>query len=353
MKKFICMAMALTLIFALTACGNNNKNKSDSTSDSESSQSSEAETNSLTVYSPLPPKLLNAATTAFTAETGIAVQTVSDSSSALLKRIAAGDTADVLFGAGAEVVRGQAKLFAPYATTEKPQLDSTFLTEDDLYTPFTPMPIVIMYNKSQTTQAPTGWLNLINNSYRGWVAFANPAASGTSYTALCVTQQLKKELGSDYIDKLCVSIAGKMMTGIADVYKNVGTGEFAAGITLESSAQKYIEAGYDGSIGIVYPSEGTTAALEVSAIIEGTKKEADAQKFIDYISGADFQKVLVSEFKQRTARSDIDDPEGLTPRKDIKFIAYDIETAVSGRTELLKKFSETEKKATEALDDKD
>ncbi|MEG1631346.1 MAG: extracellular solute-binding protein [Hydrogenoanaerobacterium sp.] len=362
MKKFICAALALMLAAGLTGCGSTPAKKSESENSSESSNSSNSsessksestppQSDTLVIYSPLPPKLLQAAADNFSAASGTEVTIISDSSTALLARIAdkAEPKADVLFGAGAEVVRANSQQFTPYAGTENGALDPLFLPADELYTPLTPMPIVLMYNKSQTTQPPTGWANIINSSYRGWVAFASPFSSGTSYTALCITQQLKKVLGSEYLNSFCTSIAGKMLPGISDVYKGVANAEFAVGVTLESSAQKYIDAGYQ-NVGIVYPVEGTTAALEVSAIVADTKKEADARSFIDYVSGAEFQKLLVSEYKLRTARNDIADPEGLTPRRSIKFMAYDMEKAVNDRSTLLKKFNEYEKKATAALD---
>lgn len=353
MKKLLCAVLALALAASLAGCGGDKENKESSTDGKSESTGAEQEAlaDELVVYSPLSPKLLQAAAEGFTASTGTKVQLVSDSSQALFTRMANGASpkADVLFGAGAEVVRERAELFAPYASAQKDKLDPIFLPDDDLYTPFTPVPIVLMYNKSQTTQAPSGWANIINESYRGWVAFASPKSSGTSYTALAVTQQLKQVLGSEYMNSFCTSIAGKMMNNITDVYKAVAGAEFAVGVTLETSAQKYIEAGYENSVGISYPEEGTTAALEVSAIAAGTEKEDDAKAFIDYVSGEEFQKKLVGEFKMRTARSDIDDPEGLIPRKDIVFMEYDVEKAVSERQSIIKKFTEAEEKATAAL----
>lgn len=350
MKKLLCAALALVLVLGLVGCGEKTKAKpEEEESASSASESAEPETSAdtLVVYSPLPQEVLAAAVAGFTAQSGIKVKTVSDSADALIVRLgeeSAAPKADVLFGAGAEIVQQAKALFATYQTSEKAQLDPVFLSKDDLYTPLTPMPIVLMYSKAQTTQAPTGWSSLASSAYSGWVAFANPQYSGTSYTALCVASQ-NKALGSDFIDKLGANLNGKMLDGISDVYKGIAAGKFAAGVTLEGSVYKYLEAGYENTVGIAYPAEGTTAAVEVSAVLAGSAREETAQKFVDYVSGSEFQQTLVTEFGMRTARTDIDDPESLTPRKDIKFIDYSVAQAVDGRQELLKQFAEAVEKS--------
>ncbi|RPF47433.1 iron(III) transport system substrate-binding protein [Hydrogenoanaerobacterium saccharovorans] len=342
MKKLLCAALAMLLVLGLSSCG---KNKEEEV---PVDMPEKAPINDvLTIYSPLPQELLDAAVAGFEEKTGIKTEVVCDSADALIQQLnTEKDTpkADVLFGAGAEVVHQFKTLFSAYESTESSFIDSKFASKNKLFTPLTPMPIVLMYNKEQTTRAPEGWATLINSSYNGWVAFANPEKSGTSYTALCVMAQTK-ETGPEYIEKLALNLDGKMLDGISDVYAKVAEGEFAAGITLESSVKKYLDAGYENLIGIAYPKEGTTAALEVSAIVEGAAHKEMAQQFVDYVSGEDFQKTLVQQFGLRTVRTDLSDPDGLTEKKDINFIDYNIEQAVSGRTELLKKFLDAEKKA--------
>ncbi|WP_312642806.1 extracellular solute-binding protein [Hydrogenoanaerobacterium sp.] len=345
MKKLLCAVLTALVLLGLAGCGKEKKEEVPAIVPEKAPVN-----NVLTIYSPLPQELLDAAIEGFEAQTGVETEVICDSAQVLIQRLNAeknAPKADVLFGAGAEVVAQYKTLFTTYETAESYTLDHTFLSKDNLFTPLTPMPIVLMYSKEQTTKAPEGWATLINSSYNGWVAFANPQESGTSYTTLCVMAQLK-ELGDDYVEKFAVNLDGKMQGGISDVYSKVAAGEFAVGVTLEGSVQKYLDAGYENTVGIAYPAEGTTAALEVSAIVANATHEELAQKFVDYVSGEEFQKILVEQFQLRTVRTDLADPEGLTAKKDIKFVDYNVAQAVNNRADLIQKFTTAAKKATDA-----
>lgn len=359
MKKVLCAVLTASILLSVFAgCGKKPEPSSSSESASEPDAATVAASASgLTIYSPLPQRLAQAAADGFAAQTGVQVNLVCDSAAALIDRISsesAAVQADVLFGCGAEVAQQMSSLFTPYETIAKSGIDARFLHDDALWTPLTPMPVVLFYNKHQTSKAPVGWSALTLNSYKGWIAFADPAASGTSYTALCTIlnaaeKNAKSELKGDaLVQKLAENLDGKMLAGISEVYKSVADGQFAAGVTLESSALKYIEAGYEDIVGVVYPEEGTAAALEVSAIVKGAPHEDYARQFIDYVSGAEFQKQLVSEFGMRTVRTDVTDAEGLTPMKDIVLVDYDYASAVSGRDALLKIFADAEAKSRTA-----
>lgn len=347
MKKILCAVLAASiLLLSVTGCGKKPEEQSSSDPSAPDAVPAAATAGDtvLTVYSPLPQRLAQAAADGFAAQSGIQVELVCDSASALITKIvadAAAPVADVLFGGGAEVVQQMNALFTPYQTAEETSIDKRFLSADGLWTPLSPMPVVLFYNKSQTSKAPAGWEAFTLNSYKGWIAFANPATSGTSYTALCAMQEALKTgklTGDALVEKFAANLDGKMLADVSEVYRQVAAGNFAAGITLESSALKYIAAGHEKTVGIAYPSEGTTAALEVSAVVKGAPHEDYAQQFIDYVSGKEFQELLVSDFDMRTARTDVTDAEGLTPMKDIVLVDYNYAGAVSGRDALLKTF---------------
>lgn len=356
MKNLLCAVLAASiLLLAVTGCGKKPEEQSSSDASSQDAVPAAAvPSDALTVYSPLPQRLAQAAVDGFAAESGIKVELVCDSASALINKIAAdaaAPVADVLFGGGAEVVQQMNALFTPYQTAEKSNLDKRFLNADGLWTPLSPMPVVLFYNKSQTSKAPAGWETFTLNSYKGWIAFANPATSGTSYTALYTMLEAMKSgklNGDALVEKFAENLDGKMLADVSEVYKQVAAGNFAAGVTLESSALKYLEAGHEKTVGIAYPAEGTTAALEVSAVVKGAPHEDYAQQFIDYVSGKEFQALLVSDFDMRTARTDVTEAESLTPMKDIVLIDYDYAGAVSGRDALLKTFDAAIAKASTA-----
>ena len=348
MKKVICALSALVLAAGLFAgCGKTGESTSEA--EQSSSQSQSGEEHELVVYSALPDRITQAAADGYEAYTGVPVRVISDNAGKLIEKIATGSgpQADILFGAGAEVIVQFSDLFTPYIPVEADMLDERFTDAQGLYTGLTPMPIVIMYNKNLTTKAPAGWSTLASSAYAGGVAFANPENSGTSYTALCAMALSAGKDGQanyDFVEQFAANLDGEMMEGISDVYTSVANGQFAAGITLESSVQKYLEAGYDDVVGVVYPEEGAPVALEATAIVKGTGSLADAQSFIDYVSSAEFQTKLMEDFGLRTVRTDTTDPRFYTARQEISFSACTPAQAVAMREELMPRFTAAEAK---------
>ena len=56
--------------------------------------------------------------------------------------------------------------------------------EGDLWTPFSSLPVVLIYHTRLVSPGEvTGWADLLNERWRGRMAFADPAVSGSSYTA--------------------------------------------------------------------------------------------------------------------------------------------------------------------------
>ena len=57
--------------------------------------------------------------------------------------------------------------------------------------PFSILPTVIIYNqKLVPAHTVTGWRDLIDPRWKGKIAFADPSASGSSYTALATLCQI-------------------------------------------------------------------------------------------------------------------------------------------------------------------
>lgn len=350
MKKWLCALLALLVVAGTLSGCKSEKEPSEESSGTDSSVAQEEDERELVVFSALPDDVALAAADGFEELTGVSVSIVSDSAVRLVNRIGRGEErgADVLLGAGAETVVQCKDLFEPYVTAEAENVDERFTAADGLYTGITPIPIVIMYNKNKTTKAPSGWSTLAAAAYKGGVAFASPENSGTSYTALCaMATAAAGEDGApayDIVEQFAANLDGEMMDSVSDVYSSVAAGEFAAGVTLESSVLKYMNGGYENVVGIAYPEEGTPVALEVGALVKGAVNKTDAQAFLDYVSSAEFQNILMERFGRRTVRTDTIDPRFATEKKDITFSALTPEQAVTMRDELMPRFTAGELK---------
>ena len=124
----------------------------------------------------------------FERRTGVWVQVVSGGTTELLERIAAeaeAPVADVMFGGGVESLEANANLFTPYHAEGSDSILPQYRSADGLWTPFSALPLVLIYNpKLLCAQDLTSWADLLKPELRGRIAFADPAVSGSSYTAL-------------------------------------------------------------------------------------------------------------------------------------------------------------------------
>ena len=124
----------------------------------------------------------------FEERTGIWVEVVTGGTNELLDQIRAeadNPRADVMFGGGVESLSACAGYFTPYQCAGAEEIDGQFRAPGDLWTPFSALPVVLICNtKLLPPGAVSGWADLLRPEYRGRIAFADPAVSGSSYTAL-------------------------------------------------------------------------------------------------------------------------------------------------------------------------
>ncbi|MBW7460575.1 ABC transporter substrate-binding protein, partial [Paenibacillus sepulcri] len=280
------------------------------------------------IYSTNNAEINNPNVNEFQERTGVQVELIAGGTGELLKRVEAekdNPLGDVMFGGDIASLRAYGDYLEPYETKEKTNLNPGYLDTGSLYTPFTLLPMVIMYNKDlvSETDAPKSWNDLLNEKWKGKIAFADPGKSSSSFTQLAtmLTAYGKDdEKGWDFVKKFVANLDGKLLSGSGLVYEGVASKEFAVGITLEEAALRYVEGG--APVGIVYPSEGTVVTPDGMAVIKGAKNQANAQAFIDFASGIDVQNLLQDEFLRRSVRNDVAPKSGLPEIGSIKTVDY-------------------------------
>ena len=107
------------------------------------------------------------------------------------------------------------------------------------------------------------------------------------------------------------------------------------GITLEETAKKAIQAGYD--ISMVYPADGTSAVPDGVAMVKNAPHSYNAGLFIDFVTGYDTQAYAMDEFLRRPIRTDIILPEGYSAIDQIEF---DIEKSAAEEEEIFNLWDE-------------
>lgn len=296
------------------------------------------EENRLTVYTSHKEEVYRPIIKEFEERTGIWVEIVTGGTNELLEQIAAereSPHCDIMFGGGAESLRLYEDCFAPYTCADAELLKSELRQEGDIWTPFSSLPIVLIYNtRLVAPEELTGWEDLLSGQWRGKIAFADPAVSGSGYTAAIT---LMTALGGDFqntLRRFLTELDGNILTDSGDVVAAVDEGTCSVGITLEETALKNLARGAD--IGIVYPVEGTSCLPDGIALIQNAPHSENAGLFLEFVQSAHVQTRVVSDLYRRTVRTDVADRN----LEAFSVLNYDIEWASQNKEDFLARWRE-------------
>lgn len=276
----------------------------------------------------------------FEERTGIWVEVRDGGSTELLEAIkdeAGQGTCDIMFGGGVESYEAYREYFEPYRCRLSDQLDERYQSPDHIWTAFTELPIVFIYNNKLVgaEAAPSSWKDFLGGEWKGKIAFAAPGKSGTSYTALATMIQVldmdKRTLMKEFISAL----DGKYSAGSGEVVDEVSTGIRLVGITLEETAKKRMAKGAD--ISMIYPEEGTSAVPDGCALVKGAPHEENAKLFIDFTVGDDVQNLIMDQFCRRTVRKDLQSNAAVD---EMKIMDFDLKWASRHQEDILKLWDE-------------
>jgi iron(III) transport system substrate-binding protein len=284
----------------------------------------------------------NAAIKEFQELTGIEVLAVSMGTGDCLQRIAAESAhplCDVMWGGTTESLEAYKQYFQPYVSAEDANVPEEFKAKDDLWIGESQQPAVIMYNKNLVSgnDVPVEWADLLNSKWKGKIASANPASSGSAYTLIC-TMVMAKSQGKNYEQgwKFVEQLAGNLIIsgGSSSVYKGVADGEYPLGLTLEQLAYVYVKAN-PNTVGMIYPKDGSSNVPDGVAMVKNCPNPNNAAKFIDFLLGKQCQQIMSDDFGRRSVRKDINQPGGLPNLSSIYFLDYDFDWAGTGKNDVL------------------
>ncbi len=275
----------------------------------------------------------------FEERTGIWVNVVPGGTNELLEQIeleSDAPVADVMFGGGVENLASFRDCFAPYVCAEADAIDAQFCDPDALWTPFSALPVVLVYNtKLVSAERLTGWSDLLSDeTLRGRVAFTDPAISGSCFTALVTMLSASQLSQTESMQRFAAALDGRELDSSGAVLTAVADGSAWVGVTLEETALKRIAAG--DNIALVYPADGTSCVPDGSALIRGAPHEENAKLFLDFTVSRDVQELLAESFYRRPIRSDVEAAAELAAMDSIPMADYDIAWACENREVLLR-----------------
>ena len=308
-----------------------------------------AEDKRLLIYTSHKEELWKPIVKEFEERTGIWVEVVSGGTNLLLEEIAEkkGEVdADLFFGGGVESLNAFSDYFIPYEAKGIEEVDPQFRSATDVWTPFSALPVVLIYNEKLLSPEELGsWKDVLAPKYKGKIAMANPAYSASAFTGLlsfekAVQEETDSTEDSDGDKEILPHIAkqldGKEYTDSGEVPEAVADGSDLLGITLEETALKYMAKGEN--IGIVYPKEGTTVVPDAGAILKGAKHLENAQKFLDFSISKDCQDILQKRFHRRAVLTSMAG-EGEPSLLEIKRLSYDVSKISAERNRVLTDWS--------------
>ena len=308
-----------------------------------------AEDKRLLIYTSHKEELWKPIVKEFEERTGIWVEVVSGGTNLLLEEIAEkkGEVdAELFFGGGVESLNAFSDYFIPYEAKGIEEVDPQFRSATDVWTPFSALPVVLIYNEKLLSPEELGsWKDVLAPKYKGKIAMANPAYSASAFTGLlsfekAVQEETDSTEDSDgdkeILPRIAKQLDGKEYTDSGEVPEAVADGSKLVGITLEETALKYMAKGEN--IGIVYPKEGTTVVPDAGAILKGAKHLENAQKFLDFSISKDCQDILQKRFHRRAVLTSMAG-EGEPSLLEIKRLSYDVSKISAERNRVLTDWS--------------
>ena len=287
----------------------------------------------------------------FEERTGIFVELKAGDTIALFEELQEDSpgTFDVMFGGGIENFEECREYLQPYRVAEAEQIAEAYRVEGDAYTPFSVLPIVFVYNSKLVypVAAPKTWAELQTDRWKGKIAFADPGKSGSSFTALCTMLQVVDEEEQTVLGNFYNALDGNISPSSGAVLDEVNAGTRLVGITNEGMARQRILDGED--LVMIYPTDGTSAIPDATAIVKGTRHPENAQLFLDFTVSRDAQRLVEEAFLRRTVRNDM--PEETTAENSrLKAIDYDVTWAAGEKESILQLWDTLQRSKDEKVD---
>ena len=334
MKKFVALFLVALMVLGVCAV-------------SGAEKAPEEYSGTLTIYSPHDADPLNAGVKGFEAKyPNVKVEVVADGTGNLLNRIkaeSAAPEADILWGGGADSLAAYKDYFQSYKPSCIDLIDPSLYDPDCLWIGESPLPMVFLVNTDMVAEEdiPQSWKDLADPKWEGKIAIADPASSGSAYTQLNTMLMIYGKVDDDYaagwdfVRSLIKNLV--VQSGSSAAHKNVDSGEYPIGITLEKAAVQYdLE---NGHLKMIYPTDGTSAVPDGIAIVKDCKNLELAQLFVEYALSAECQTAQNADYGRRPIRSDVT-PVGLEPLSSITLMDYNFDYAGANKADIVEKWQD-------------
>lgn len=325
MKKWVSAALLLVLSLAVTACGGGNKSgnadgtaqPTDAPSASAPAASEPVKNEKLIVYTNSNSDGRGEWMIEKAKSAGFEIELVGAGGADLTNRLIAeknNPIADVVFGLNNMLYETLKKenVLTKYVPKWAGEVEPGLNDPEGFYHGLVKQAILIGYNPDQFTAetAPKDWTDLYKNeAFKG--KYEAPSLLGQITPRLVVAGILTRyqdpngelgisEEGWNEIKQLYDN--GVRAVEGEDFYGKLASGETPIGALVSGTLSKKEEQ-YKVKAGIVSPQIGVPMIVEQAAIINGTKKQDTAERFVEWIGSAEVQGEFAAAFNSMPANT--------------------------------------------------
>lgn len=351
MKKRTLAALCISLAAAgLAGCGGGGSSEAPKADGGQTQAEDKGEAKEdggkLIIYSPLTESMIDSMLSMFEEDTGIDAECLAMGTGDALKRIqteADNPQADILWSGTIGTVKNQSEYFADYTCVNEDAFYDEYKNVEGNLTRFDTVPSVIMVNTELIGDVEiNGYEDLLNPELKGKIAFADPAASSSSFehlvNMLYAMGEGNPENGWEYVRQFCQQLDGKLLGGSSAVYKGVADGEYTVGLTFEQGSAQYVGAG--APVKTIYMEEGVIFRGDGAYIIKGCPNEKNAQIFLDWLTSQEVQEYMNNTQYRRTIRKDVPSGDVMVSMEDIHVIEDDETDTAEHKAEWLEQFKD-------------
>lgn len=345
MKKFLSLALALTMALTLAACGGKTDTPPADTNDGSTAGQTGGK---LVVYSALNEDNTIAIADQFKKDTGIEIEYISLGGGDAVARVQAemgNPKADILVGGSVDLYGSLATAgaFEAYDSPNNDSLDARFNDPNHFWQGWYMGVLSIIINEERFekeltpkgVKMPETWDDLLDPNYKNVFVWANPTTAGGAYIATaCQIFRLGEDAAWDYLKALDQNVH-HYYKGAGDVISPVATGEFIASIAWAHDSFKIQQQGYP--LKLIIPKQ-TAYEIGGSAIIKGGPNTENAKVFIDWLLTKEAQELSVATSYRYPVRTDVAAPAGLPTLEEVDLVDYDRDQAASMKEAVLEKF---------------
>ncbi len=208
---------------------------------------------------------------------------------------------------------------------------------DGQFAGFRLMLSVIGYNTAQVKpeDAPKSHADLLDPKWKGKMVKGHPGYSGTIMTA---TQQLVRDLGWPYFEKLAQQSIMQVQSA-ADTPKKIALGERA--IQVDGNEYNLLLLKESGQpVEPVYASEGTPQVIGPNGVFKNAPNPNAARLFQNWSFSAECQQLIIDVAALRSLHPQAKEKPGRKPLKEIKTLKEDAAAVEKQGDEIKKRYSQ-------------